>query len=375
MTGPLAWIYAVPVERWMSEGEALNANLRLLAFVALCRVLLMVRVVKTLFATNLQQACVSVFLFSISMVTLVSWNMEMPIYYLMGGVRLTDSELAIRSAVVSARLMTLLLCPVAATWFLIALWYRNRADIATVHEISANSTEDHAEITAVRYETPLTPQNAACDFSSFFPRVSLTLWLFAASFYFAGAWLLAWAQSEQRLRYHVERLSRKGRIAEALSVMSEHQPSDFPPYWRPPPRTAYGQRKPTSWEVFETALNQQSAPWVINFARDRFFRDLGDNEWSVLMLLDRLKSPEEVVRLLKFVDTQSHPEGLSRGALQEGVKRYIGNVESSQHRSEPVSKETIDWLIQYVVRHANNHGSNGPPEAAASVNESNHEPQ
>ena len=350
MTGPLAWIYAIPVERWMSEGEALNANLRLLAFVAVWRVILMVRVVKTLFVTNLQRASASVFLFSISTVTLVSWNMEMPIYYLMGGVRLTDSELAVRNAVVSARLLTLLLCPVASTWYLAALWFRSQADIATVHEISVNSIEDHSEVKAVRYEKPLTPENAACDSRLNWPRVSLTLWMFAASFYLAGAWLLAWAQPEQRLRYRVERLARVGRIVEALSVMSEHQPSDFPPHWRPPPRTAYGQRKPTSWKVFEAALHQDSSSWVINFARDRFFRDLGDNEWSVLMYFDRLESPEEAIRLLKFIDDQSPPEGFSRETLREGVIRYIRNVESSQHRSGNVPKETIDWLIQYVER-------------------------
>ena len=45
MTAPLAWLYAIPYERFLSPGVATSANLWTLALVALWRVLLMVRIV------------------------------------------------------------------------------------------------------------------------------------------------------------------------------------------------------------------------------------------------------------------------------------------------------------------------------------------
>lgn len=44
MTAPLAWLYAIPVERWMDPVSAVWANVSLLAAVALWRVLLIARV-------------------------------------------------------------------------------------------------------------------------------------------------------------------------------------------------------------------------------------------------------------------------------------------------------------------------------------------
>ena len=41
MTSPLAWLYAIPVERMYSAGDAMRANLWLLGIVALWRVALM----------------------------------------------------------------------------------------------------------------------------------------------------------------------------------------------------------------------------------------------------------------------------------------------------------------------------------------------
>ena len=48
MTAPIAWLYAIPVERFLNSYHAAQANLTLLAIVSLWRVLLMARVVSVL---------------------------------------------------------------------------------------------------------------------------------------------------------------------------------------------------------------------------------------------------------------------------------------------------------------------------------------
>jgi hypothetical protein len=48
MTAPIAWLYAIPVERWYEPVEAARWNVRLLLIVALWRVLLMTRVVSVI---------------------------------------------------------------------------------------------------------------------------------------------------------------------------------------------------------------------------------------------------------------------------------------------------------------------------------------
>ena len=49
MTAPLAWLYAIPVERFLSPADAVLANLSLLGLVALWRVLLMARALSVLY--------------------------------------------------------------------------------------------------------------------------------------------------------------------------------------------------------------------------------------------------------------------------------------------------------------------------------------
>ena len=52
MTAPLAWLYAIPVERFFDPGSATSANLTLLGIVAVWRVVLMVRCVQVLYRVH-----------------------------------------------------------------------------------------------------------------------------------------------------------------------------------------------------------------------------------------------------------------------------------------------------------------------------------
>jgi hypothetical protein len=52
MTAPLAWLYAIPVERFLSAGDATTVNLNFLACVSLWRVILITRVLSILFTAS-----------------------------------------------------------------------------------------------------------------------------------------------------------------------------------------------------------------------------------------------------------------------------------------------------------------------------------
>src|SRR2546430_13882227 len=56
MTAPVAWLYAIPVERFLAPYRAAQANIALLALVSLWRVLLMSRIMSVLFEIHFARA-------------------------------------------------------------------------------------------------------------------------------------------------------------------------------------------------------------------------------------------------------------------------------------------------------------------------------
>ncbi|MEZ6235373.1 MAG: hypothetical protein R3B68_14395 [Phycisphaerales bacterium] len=64
LTAPMAWLYGVPYERWMSERDAVDANVLTLAFVSAWRVALSARVLSLLFGMRGWSAIVATLLFS-----------------------------------------------------------------------------------------------------------------------------------------------------------------------------------------------------------------------------------------------------------------------------------------------------------------------
>src|SRR5688500_10981748 len=64
MTAPLAWLYAIPVERFLDAGDATRANLCLLGIVSLWRVLVITRVASVLWSVAFGAALQPVMLFA-----------------------------------------------------------------------------------------------------------------------------------------------------------------------------------------------------------------------------------------------------------------------------------------------------------------------
>ena len=87
LTAPMAWLYAVPVERFFSPGEATRMNLAFLALVSVWRVALMSRSISVLYQVRFMHALVPVMLFSIIMVSVALRWIPSPVFMVMGGVR------------------------------------------------------------------------------------------------------------------------------------------------------------------------------------------------------------------------------------------------------------------------------------------------
>ena len=90
MTAPLAWLYALPVERFLDAPDAVRVNLWLLGIVSVWRVALMTRVVSVIYGRSLLAAFFVVMLFADSVAMFVFWLTPLPIVSIMGGIRLTS---------------------------------------------------------------------------------------------------------------------------------------------------------------------------------------------------------------------------------------------------------------------------------------------
>lgn len=232
MTAPMAWLYAIPVERFLPAGDATRMNLAFLALVSLWRVLLITRAAAVLFRARQWQMLFVVMLFADSLALFLLTVTPLPVISFMGGIRLSESERLLQGTAVLIGLLG------AVTWplwligsIVVGIWFNKQ------------------------WKLYLPPIHTAEALS--WPLRSL-----------AGAALLVWipllviAQPEQQRRREVEQLMRTGEIAAALELMSQHPPHAFPPHWDPPPRLAYHEFQPPMLEIMEAVVAQAPAPWV-----------------------------------------------------------------------------------------------------------------
>jgi hypothetical protein len=230
LTAPLAWLYAIPYERFLSPGDAMRANLWTLAFVAAWRVVLMVRVVSVITGRGVAPALFLVMAFADAVALGAVYLMPKPVINIMGGVRLTESEEAVAGATMLVGCLGGLSAPI---WGIGALW---------------------AFFGKPTWQ-PLIVETTAVP-------IARSVWVLAAAALLVWVPILPFTQSEQRLRSQVERDFKAGRIAEALDVMSAHERSDFPPGWDPPPRIGYYESSPQLLDVLEVLVTRDVAPWV-----------------------------------------------------------------------------------------------------------------
>jgi hypothetical protein len=289
MTAPLAWLYAVPYERFLSAGDATRANLWTLAIVAAWRVLLMTRVVSVVTARGPWPSFFLVMAFADAVALAAVAVMPKPIIPIMGGVRYTESEQAVLSATVTVFVGGMFSAPI---WLIGA--------------IAAFSTGKPV------WQVPAIPPSPS--------PIGRGAWIVSVASLLVWLPILPFTQNEQQLRTRVEEAMKNGRIADGLELMSAHAKSDFLPGWDPPPRVGYGERSPTLHDVLVQLAEQDRSTWVRDSYIDKLMHTIDD--WYRI-------TPEREAELFALVRIlRRMPEGPAVAA------RFVKELGRSVYKSE-----------------------------------------
>ena len=236
MTAPLAWLYAIPFERWMSPGDATLWNLRLLGIVSVWRVALMIRVISVVYgAAPLWRVISTVLLFGDAVMLIAIRFVPVPVLHLMGGVRMTDSE-----RILQGTTMLLQIIGFPSLFILLIM-------------------------TLVPAKTPWTPITFSKP-----SRVHGTAWLLAAMSILIWPFILPLTQPEQQRRRMAEQLIMARDFPAAFTFMSQHDRSAFPPHWSPPPHVAQPNPVPSINDLVEVLIEESPTEWVREVFIEKF---------------------------------------------------------------------------------------------------------
>lgn len=204
LTAPIAWLYAIPVERFMDSVSAAKANVALLGIVSLWRVLLMTRVIQVLSGVHILRAFLWVLIpISIEVIILSFFGGAFTKRILAGmmGMRNSPEEEILLAALGNAFSAALITFPIALSFILVT---------------SQNSA--------------LTP----------LPQLKTTRAPFLQIGIIAILWIGLSIQPQQQVarNWHWEQFIAKKDYARALSYAAQFSRSDFAPA-RPLPPKAY----------------------------------------------------------------------------------------------------------------------------------------
>ncbi len=239
LTAPLAWLYAVPVERFMTARGSVLANLALLGIVSLWRVLLFGRVVSVLYGVRYWIALTTVLMFVDALALFVTCCTPLPAVNVMGGIGVPEPQQPVAVATAMVCLAAVIAWPVLM--------------------IAIN--------TIVTHGPRWTPPTIGGEH-----MLSRSLWAMASGAIALGLAVLPWTQPEQVLRRKVERQVSQNDWQAATATMSEHELQDFPPHWQPPPERMG--RMPEEATLLADVLAAAPAPWVRTYYLNRFGRVL-----------------------------------------------------------------------------------------------------
>lgn len=230
MMAPMALLYGLPWERWMSPVHAVRANLWTLAVVSLWRVALMARIVHVLTGLRGWAALFRVSLVAAPIGYAAVLLVPRPVFDVMGGIRQTPAERLLAYTAMLAGFFGVFVLIVCLVGGLLSFTGIGGAWI---------------------------------DLKQLKGRPGVGAWFMALICLAPWIIVLPKTQAEQRLRWEVESEMKSGNIARALGDMSRHEREDFPPQWDPPPRIGWDEEEiPTVINVVEQILAMDAAPWV-----------------------------------------------------------------------------------------------------------------
>jgi hypothetical protein len=231
MTAPIAWLYALPVERFLSPADAAKANIALLCIVAGWRVILMSRVISVLSKSSFSRALCSVLIPAAGLVFLASVGTSLSLIRLMGGMQYSPEETVIARAAEFGFGASLIVGFVT----LIAL--------ATIKR-SSEPGEPEAQVNG--------------RFAVLELLIILVIW----------TGLAVYSQPKLAMSFEARRLLRDDPKA-LLAFLSQHSLKDFSPSHRLPP-DPYGYAAFEELPQLFEAMDGSEAPWV----RDHYLKYL-----------------------------------------------------------------------------------------------------
>jgi hypothetical protein len=275
LTAPLAWLYAIPVERFLSAGGAMIANLTLLGVVALWRVVLMIRVVGVLFGTRPLAPVWPVLLFGDSVVLAALYFTPLPMFNIMGGIRLGEREEIILGTAINVGFFGVV------TWL---VWF------AGTLALCLGSRTWHFAINRDQAVESVRP----------------ALWALAVGAVLLWLPILPVTQPPQRLRHAVEADFAAGRYDAAIQTVGEHGPKAFPPHWELPPNISYTEAgQPALLDVMEVAINPGTPTWLQELYAAKLDHQMEDWDWfdrhrhdlaRLRALLEQIPTGKEILR-------------------------------------------------------------------------------
>jgi hypothetical protein len=306
MTAPLAWLYAIPYERFLSAEDAVRANLWTLGVVSIWRVALMIRVLMVILDYKGPQAFVLVMAVADSVAVALRFAVPVPLINIMGGLRLSPGDQVL--AHTTNNVLALGGCSLPV-WLILAT-------IGRYHSAPA-------------WRVP-------AAYSSWLAFRGGSARAVADGLLLLGVALLPIGQPEQIRRRQVEELFRAHDIPAALAMMSAHQPKDYPPHWNPPPR--YTDLNPSNRSETEMLfavwehIDNGTAPWV----REAYLDKLRN------LLISACWFPDEVVLKRAAEIVQRLPDGVefAQDYPEDGCsKSYIGGFFTDPRFREAWSAE------------------------------------
>lgn len=233
LTSPMAWLYGVPYEQFLSSLDAIQANALTLALVSLWRVLLISRVLSVLLRVRFAPTFFIVLAISLVLVVAAINAVEASLPAMMGGIDAGWSldELAVASLTFEATIVIAFLLLLAAPSALIACAF-------------------------------IRPQPLE-DFRPAHKHTTRTFIVFVAASVLIWAPGIAFFQPKLHRSEQVQRLVSTGRELDAFRMMAAHDKAAFPNRWQLV-RT-HALRMDAYSRFAALAQSQLSPPWVIDY--------------------------------------------------------------------------------------------------------------
>lgn len=331
MTAPLAWLYAVPYERFLNAADAASANLWTLALVAAWRVILMTRATSVLFNTSPVATLWPIMLYSDVAALVASAFVPVPLLAMMGGIEVPPAVSVLASVALTVRVLGLLSLPI---WLIgtvvVAGSGRLRRDIPAVLNSTApllSTNDDEAHVVPAPDATAESPFRGDRSRRTLLQLgwVSIAVWAF----------ILPFTQPEQARRYEVERALQAGNATAAIELLSSHSPGEFPPLWRPPPQLIERGEDDMLLDLTEASLTS-SAGWVREYYVGQLCR--------YVELLGWVYRDDDADRLVRAVDILGRaPE--ARALLRQRGLRYWGIAYRDRERRQDAAA-ALDKLAE-----------------------------